>query len=58
MVRQKVPTRTTFSFLVNEGREDPNTMKRATIGPPAIRHMAFRWQTDNGQTLNAGLVAL
>ena len=33
-------------FLVYGGREDQNT----TIG--------FRWRTDNGPTLNAGLVAL
>ena len=42
-----------------EGREDPNTTKS---GPSSARQrnaieMAFRWRADNGQTLNAGLVA-
>ena len=33
--------------------------KRAIIGPPAKRHlMVFRWQADDGPTLNAGLVAM
>ena len=51
-----------FSFLVDEGREDPNT----TIRGPSLAHqrnastvqMAFRWRADDGLTLNAGLVAL
>ena len=34
--------------------------KNQTIfSPPAKRHLAFRWQADDGPaTLNAGLVAL
>ena len=40
-----------FLFLVDEGREGPNTTLR---GPS----MAFRWRADGGPTLNAGLVAL
>ena len=53
------PTRTRV-FLVDEGREDPNT----TISGPSSAHqrnaikMAFRWRADDGPTLNAGLVAL
>ena len=49
-----------FFFLVDEGIEDPIT----TInGPSSARQgnaieMAFRWQADDGPTLNAGLVAL
>ena len=47
----------TTSFLVDEGRADP--YKRAIISPPAKRHlMAFRWRSDDGPTLDAGLVAL
>ena len=42
-----------FLFLVDKGIEDPNTI----IMKWAIS-MAFRWQADNGPTLNAGLVAL
>ena len=38
-------------FLVDEGKEDPNSTK-------AGHHMAFRWRADNSPTLNAGLVAL
>ena len=44
-------------FLVDEGREDPNT----TISGPMQRNtfkMAFHWRADDGPTLNAGLVAL
>ena len=34
------PTLTTFFFLVDEGREDPNTTSmRAIIDPPAKRHL-------------------
>ena len=47
----------TTSFLVDEGRADP--YQRAIISPPAKRHlMAFRWRSDDGPTLDAGLVAL
>ena len=38
-------------FLVDEGREDPNTTK---TGPSSARQR----NADNGTTLNAGLVAL
>ena len=47
-------------FLVDEGREDPNT----TISGPSLAQqrnaikMAFHWRADDGPTLNAGLVAL
>ena len=47
-------------FLVDEGREDPNT----TISGPSLAcqgnaiSMAFCWRADDGPTLNAGLVAL
>ena len=47
-------------FLVDEGIEDLNT----AINGPSLAHkrntieMAFRWRADDGQTLNAGLVAL
>ena len=42
-------------FLVNEGREDPNT---TNSGPSSARQqnaikMAFRWRTDDGPTFNA-----
>ena len=45
-------------FLVDEGREDPNT---TISGPSSARQrsaisMAFRWRADDGPTLNAGLV--
>ena len=48
-----------FSFLVNEGREDPNSTKS---GPYSARkrnaiQMAFRWRANDCPTLNAGLVA-
>ena len=47
-------------FLVDEGREDPNT---TISGPWSARQrnailMAFRWRADDGPTLNSGLVAL
>ena len=47
-------------FLFDEGRKDPNT----TISGPSMAgqrnavQIAFRWQADDGPTLNAGLVAL
>ena len=49
-----------FSFLVDEGRKDPNT---AISGPSSARQrntisMAFHWRADVGPTLNADLVAL
>ena len=45
--------------LVDEGREDPNITMN---GPSSARQrnviqMALRWRTDDGPTLNAGLVA-
>ena len=43
-------------FLVDEGREDPNTI---ISGPSsACQGMVFRWCVIYGPTLNAGLVAL
>ena len=47
-------------FLVDEAIEDPNT---AINGPSSARQqntisMAFRWQADDGPTLNVGLVAM
>ena len=47
-------------FLVDEGREDPNTTKS---GPPLARQrnaieIAFHWRVDDGPTLNASLIAL
>ena len=50
------PTSATFFsvFLVDEGREDPNT----TISEPSSAHQrTFRWRADDDQLLNAGLVA-
>ena len=47
-------------FLFDEGRKDPNT----TISGPSMAsqrnavQIVFRWQADDGPTLNAGLVAL
>ena len=46
-------------FLVDEGREDPNTTKSgpsSTSQRNAIE-MAFRWRVDDGPTFNSGLVA-
>ena len=45
------PFLTFFFFLVDEGREDPNTTTIA--GQPALR-----WCAEDGPTLNSGLVAL
>ena len=47
-------------FLIDWGIEDPNT---ALIMPSSARQgnaieMVFRWLADDGQTLNAGLLAL
>ena len=47
-------------FLIDEGREDPNTTKS---GPSSARlgnaiYMGLRWWADDFPTLNAGLVAL
>ena len=49
-----------FFFYFDEERKDPNT---TFSGPSTARqrnaiYMAFRWQADDGTTLNAGLVAL
>ena len=43
-------------FLIDEGKEDPNT----TISGPSLarQQMVFCWRADDGPTLNAGLVAL
>ena len=48
-----------YSFLVDEGREDPNT---TISGPWSARQrnvieMAFRGRGDDDPTLNAGFVA-
>ena len=53
------PTLTTF-FLLDEGREDPNT---TLSGPSLARQgnvikMAFCWRADDGPTLNADLAQL
>ena len=50
----------TEAFLVDEGRENPNTSKS---GPSSAYQqnafkMAFCWRVDGGSTLNASLVAL
>ena len=49
-----------FFFFFFERRDDPNTTKS---GPSSARkrndiYMAFRWRTDDGPTLNSGLVYL
>ena len=47
-------------FLVDKGREDPNTTF-SEPSPVRLRsaiEMAFRWRADDGPTLNAGLMAL
>ena len=50
----------TFFLLIDKGREDPNTTISGTSS--ALQRnaiiMAFRWRTDDGPILNAGLVAL
>ena len=56
---QKVVSFATF-FLVDEGREDPNT---TISGPSSARQrnailMAFRWRADDGPTLNSCSVDL
>ena len=49
-----------FFFLVDEGREDPNT----TISVLSLARqqnaikIVFPWHADDGLTLSAGLVAL
>ena len=53
------PTLTTF-FLLDEGREDPNT---TLSGPSLARQgnvikMAFRWRANDGPTLNADFAQL
>ena len=47
-----------FFFLVDEGREDPNTTISGTSSTCQQNANAFRWCAGDGQTLNAGLVAL
>ena len=42
-------------FLIHVGREDPNTI---TSGPSSARQKSFCWRANDGQTLNAVLVAL
>ena len=49
-----------FYFLVDDGREDPNSTKS---GPSSMHQhnsieMAFRWWADDGPTLNSVLVPL
>ena len=49
-----------FDFLVDKGREDPNT----TISGPLSAHqrntikIAIHWRANDGLTLNAGLADL
>ena len=45
-----------FSFLVDEGRKDPNTTVNDHRRPAS--RTAFRWRADDGPTLITGLVAL
>ena len=46
-------------FLVDEGKEDPNTAINRHHRPASETPLlAFRWRADDGPTLNAGLVAL
>ena len=45
-------------FLVDEGREDPNTTKSGTSSTSQGNAMAFRWRAGDGPTFNSGLVAL
>ena len=54
------PTLTTLYVFVNEWKKDPNTRKAGHNRPASETpfKMAFRWRTDDGQTLNAGLEAL
>ena len=58
---QGVPTvKGFFVFLVDDGREDPNT---TISGPLSARQRKpfkwrFFWYAGHGPTLNAGLVAL
>ena len=59
-VCQRGQTLTTFFFLVDEGRKDPDTTIR---GQSSARRrnailMAFRRRADDGTTWNSGLVAL
>ena len=42
-----------FSFLVDEGWEDPNT----TISMPSSARQQRRWRADEGPTLNADSIA-
>ena len=53
------PTLTTFFFLVNEGRDDPNTTINGHHRPASeTPFLAFCWRADDGPTLNACLQAL
>ena len=54
------PTFTTFFFQFDEGRKGPNTSNsgQSTARQRNAILMAFRWRADDGQTVNAGLVAL
>ena len=45
-------------FLVDEGKEIPNTTKSEPSSACHRNAMAFRWRADDGPTLNAGLVTL
>ena len=58
LVYKKVLSEDVHFFLIYEGKEGSNTTKS---GPSSTHeqnaiHMAFRWRTDAGPTLNAGLV--
>ena len=48
------PTLTTI-FLIDEGREDPNTTINGSTS--AHQQTQFKWRADVGPTLNADLVA-
>ena len=45
-------------FLVDEGREDPNTAISWSTWARQRNVMTFRWRADDSPTMNADLVAL
>ena len=47
-----------YIFLVDEWREDPSNTIREPSTACQRNAVAFRWHTDDGPILNAGLVAL
>ena len=59
VLSEGVQTLTTF-FLVDEGREDPNTTKsrQSSASQRDAIIMAFSWQADDGPPLSAGYAAL